>query len=507
MRVSSAILLLLSTVAASCMLDTKGMLRPVDAADPPDVEEEADPGHDEAPPDVEAEEAEAIEEDVPGDGTLDTLVTCPDLIMRTNDISIDFRCNQPVCTFECRLVDMAEWFACVPPQGFTGLSHGEITFEVRAKDSATGDVDTTPALCKWSIVPSSLTCGGMHTCLVTAGGGIKCWGNNASGQLGDGTTEVKRQPTDVLGFDSDVVAVSAGYVHTCAVTASGDAKCWGENFDGRLGDGSAIDSPLPVDVAITPGSVAAVSAGLNHGCAVKSTSGTKCWGQNDKGQLGSGDTVMSLSPIDVLGLSTGLVSIAAGGSRTCAVMDDGDLRCWGLNEQGELGIGTLWNSTEPVEVYPAGSGVVSVSAGLGSMTWALLDTGGVWFWSDDGTGTNYSSLPRLVPGMSSGVSMIAAGFAHGCAVMSATGAAWCWGWNRNGQLGNGTTVYPTGAVPVSELDLGVIEICAGGSGVDCSHSCAVTRAGSVKCWGCNLTGQLGNGLSSDSPIPVDAVGF
>jgi len=507
MRASPVILATLAASAASCMLDTRGTLRPVDAADTPDVEEPADPGHDEAPPDAEGEEAEATEEDIPGDGALDTFAGCPDPIQHTNDFWIDFWCNRSACTFECRFTGMADWFACVPPQGLTNLSHGEIMLEVRATDSATGEVDATPALCKWSIVPSSLSCGGMHTCLVTADGGVKCWGNNASGQIGDGTAEVKYQPTDVFGLGSDGVAVSAGYAHTCALTASGNAACWGENLDGRLGDGTGTDSLIPVAVALTPGSVAAVSAGLNHSCALKSTSGTKCWGQNDRGQLGNGDNAPSFSPIDVLGLSTGLASIVAGGLRTCAVMDDGGLTCWGLNEQGELGTGILGNSNVPVEVYPAGSGVVSVSVGLGSMTWALLDPGGVWFWSDDGTGTNYSSLPRLVPEMTSNVTMIATGFAHGCAVMEDTEAAWCWGRNQNGQLGNGTTAYAAEAVPVSELDPGVIEICAGGSGVDCGHSCAVTRTGDVKCWGCNLTGQLGNGLTSDSPIPVDVVGF
>jgi alpha-tubulin suppressor-like RCC1 family protein len=137
---------------------------------------------------------------------------------------------------------------------------------------------------------------------VTTAGAVKCWGDNTYGELGDGTTTSSTTPVDVVGLGSGVASVSAGWMHTCVVTTAGAVKCWGYNGFGELGDGTTTSSTTPVDVVGLGSGVASVSASSGHACAVTSAGAVKCWGVNDYGALGDGTTTDSTTPVDVVGL-------------------------------------------------------------------------------------------------------------------------------------------------------------------------------------------------------------
>ncbi len=192
-----------------------------------------------------------------------------------------------------------------------------------------------------------------HTCAVTDAGSVVCWGDNGNGQLGDGTSgigQIRTSPVAVQGLDSPAVDVAAGGGHTCALLTQGSVRCWGSNYSGQLGNGTTVDSSLPVNVSGLPSDVTAVAAGLAHTCALTAGNGVWCWGWNEYGQLGDGTTTTprysgrSL-PVRVEELGDGVVELTAGALITCALHSDGRAKCWG----GPVGDGTLEARTTPVE--------------------------------------------------------------------------------------------------------------------------------------------------------------
>lgn len=295
------------------------------------------------------------------------------------------------------------------------------------------------------------------SCLVTTVGGVKCWGDNLYGQLGNGTNTASDVPVDVVGLTSGVASISVNNIHACALTTSGGMKCWGRN-DGQLGDGTRTDSRVPVDVTGLTSGVTSISTGNAHSCAVTTAGGVKCWGFNDKGQLGYGGTPKpydySAVPVNVTGLSSGVASVAGGGSHTCAVTTVGGVKCWGWNTRGELGNGTRTLSSVPVDVQGLSSGVDSVVAGS-SFSCALTVSGGVKCWGSNYYGTlgngskTDSSVPVDVQGLMSGVVSLSSNGEHICA-LTTSGDVKCWGNNIYGQLGNGTTTESL--VPVNVVE-------------------------------------------------------
>jgi len=383
-----------------------------------------------------------------------------------------------------------------------------------------------------------------HTGREAASGGVKCWGWNAYGQLGDGTVTYSRKtPADVSGLTSGVIAVTAGYDYTCALTTVGGVKCWGDNRSGQLGDGTTISRTTPVDVIGLTSGVIAVTAGGAHTCALVTTPGheatsgsLKCWGNNTSGQLGDGTTISRTTPVDVSSLTGGVIAMTAGEGHTCALVTtpgheatSGSLKCWGNNTYGQLGDGTTISRTTPVDVSSLTGGVIAMTAGY-DHTCALVATpdheatsGGLECWGDNtsgqlGNGTRASRpIPGFVIGLDSPIRAVTAGGRHTCGLNAPRGheatSGWikCWGDNTYGQLGDSTTISHTTPVDVIGLTSGVIAMTAGEG-----HTCALMgppsnalygSSGGVKCWGDNTYGQLGDGTTTNRTTPVDVYGL
>ena len=416
---------------------------------------------------------------------------------------------------------------------------------------------------------TSMAAGFSHTCVVVADGGVMCWGQNTKGQLGDGTMVDNDVPVDVCMGGSGIgcsggtrltgiVDVTVGERHSCAFTDDGRGYCWGNNVAGQLGDGTIINRATAVEVCASGsgsgcsggsvlGDVTDISAGGNITCAVLEGGSVKCWGRNVEGALGIGssDSELHLHPenvcvpfVPVIPLMatpagvfpcvaiTGVASVDVGADAVCVVTIAGGVRCWGSNSHRQLGNGTNASIAWPVDVcvfvlFTPGvcssiSGVVDVSTYRHHVC-ALGETGGMRCWgrNDDGqlgNGTHTASTTPVTvcaigsgPGCTAlaGIVAIGGGSNHSCAIASA-GDVRCWGRNSFGQLGDGTQIGHDLPEPVAGLTSGSIAVSTGSK-----HSCAALSNGSLRCWGTNESGQLGNGLTDNQPhlLPSTVSGF
>jgi alpha-tubulin suppressor-like RCC1 family protein len=343
-----------------------------------------------------------------------------------------------------------------------------------------GDGTTTQRLTPVEVIgltskAIAISAGGYHTCALTSDGRVKCWGDNHFGELGDGTTDQKLKPVDVIGLTIAIKSIAAGIGHTCAVTSEGGVKCWGDNQSGALGDGTYKygGQLTPVDVIGLTNGVTAIAAADGRTCALLASGRAKCWGSGFFGLLGNGTNNWSLTPVDVSEL-TQVIAIAGGDYHTCALTSNGGVKCWGSNIFGAVGNGDVspaqsslldfgWLTEGiypiPIDVSGLTSGVNAIATG-GRHTCALTSNGGVKCWGcnevgqlGDGTTIAMSSFANSTPvdviGLTSGVSAITAGSNHTCA-LTLNGAIKCWGSNYAGQLGNGTTVKQLTPVDVVE---------------------------------------------------------
>ena len=353
-----------------------------------------------------------------------------------------------------------------------------------------------------------------HTCGLTANGEVYCWGSNEDGQLGIGSVDKLPHPKPVrLPSAVRFKYLTTGYRHTCALALDGLAYCWGANDSGQLGNGSIQGSTTPVRV---PGTLVfdSLSAGGTHTCAVTKAGRGYCWGGNWHGQLGIGSlngeekySCCRTQPTAIVG-GLSFLQISAGGIHTCGLTEEGKAYCWGIANFGRLGLGrtNLINLPTPTLVR-SGLKFQSISLG-GFFTCGLIKTKLAYCWGASSDGQLGIELPvaeQDVPVQVSGSRhflMISCGNNHTCAIAD-DGTAYCWGANRLGQLGNGASQNKNIPVPVS-LEVKFKLISSGGNDFS-GHTCAITTDGRTLCWGDNRRGQLGNGSTAGSSMPVDVI--
>ncbi len=360
---------------------------------------------------------------------------------------------------------------------------------------------------------NSISVQGPTSCAVV-NGAAQCWGKAQYGALGNGDgNNNKTTPVQVTGLTTGVQAVATGLYHACALV-NGGVKCWGNNINGQLGDGTTTNRTSPVSVSGLTSGVQAIVLGSYFSCALTSGS-VKCWGYNDSGQIGNSTVSVGanqLTPVTVSSpLSNNVQDIKAFGSSACA-LTDGKVYCWGNNAFGQLGNNTTTNSNVPVQVKnSAGSGVIDFVQAItvGGFHACALVNGGVQCWGRNtyyqlGDSTNTQrSLPVAVSGFTNGVQQISAGSLHTCIVVD--GVAKCWGYNSTGQVGvnsTGTITTPTSVLNSSAVTMtGVQYVIAGRD-----NTCALVN-GSIRCWGYNGDSQLGDGTTTNRLVATQTTGL
>lgn len=331
---------------------------------------------------------------------------------------------------------------------------------------------------------TTISVGSDHTCAVTTSGTAYCWGDNRwYGQLGDGTSESRTTPVSVVGGVT-FRNVSAASRRTCGVASGGAAYCWGDgNFSGGGGNSFV---PVPVPGGLT---FEEISAGEQHTCGLSTQGSVKCWGDNYYRQLGNGSSSSSTTPVPLAGAYS-FESIDAGGYYTCGVTTDNLAYCWGWNISGQFGNGTSYSSSStPTPV--SGNHKFKQLATSANRTCGLDLAGSAYCWGLLQGVTTLFPTP-VAPGLAFQSITIEG---HTCA-LTAAGVAYCWGENESGQLGDGTTL--TRLTPTRVAGDHVFrKIFAGWH-----HTCGLTTADAAYCWGRNNLGQLGDGTTTPRHAPT-----
>ncbi len=350
---------------------------------------------------------------------------------------------------------------------------------------------------------------GSHTVALRNDGTVWTWGWNFHGQLGNGTNTDSPVPVQVLGLEN-VKAVASGERFSIALKNDGTVWGWGHNSDGQIGNKTGTDSNIPVPVPEL-NDITAIAGGGDHAIALEDDGTVWTWGDNTYGQLGNGINIDEPTetdrPVRVTDLNH-VISVAGGEMHTIALRDDGTVWAWGNNDYGQLGDGTLTDSSRPVSVSSAFNlkNVISVAGG-GSHTIALKNNGELWAWGRNehyqlGEGMNIQeNTPVQAYHLSYDISSAAGGGFHTIALEQPGGKVWTWGSNTHGQLGDGTNTDRSIPAPVSSLE--GITFIAGGE----RHSIAVREDGTVWAYGDNTYGQLGDGTNTHRNTPVQIPGL
>lgn len=368
-------------------------------------------------------------------------------------------------------------------------SHGEL---------GTGDgherlTPTPPASVElWRVVIAK----DRNTCGVALNGLVHCWGDNDYRQLGRaGRTPEPRRVT----LEKPVNSLSAGLYHACARNAEGDVQCWGWNYNGEFADGTLSQKqPEPSMIRL---SLASINHGTSHACGINDHYEAYCWGANHQGALGDSSTEQRLTPAKVK-TNIAFASIDAGNGHTCGIAVDSSAYCWGANGFGQLGNASQSDTLVPTEVHGTNKFVQIVSSDRSTCG---IESGGAafcWGFNEHGTlGTGDTEM-RLSPTPVLGglrFTELASSFRHTCGI-EFSGSLFCWGSNSSGQLGNGSVqTAQTQPVPVS-IQAPIRKVATGAW-----HSCAIRSDRAAFCWGDNRFGQIGNGSEDDralQPMPV-----
>ncbi len=334
-------------------------------------------------------------------------------------------------------------------------------------------------------------------CELARNGAAYCWGDNLHGQIGDGTTTSRRTPTLVSGGLSFSSVADGFAAHVCALTSAGQAWCWGDNAFGQLGDGSTTDRSAPVQVS---GGLTFTQLAVSQGasCGRVGSGAWYCWGSAGYGLYGDGALgIIRTSPTQLTTGALTFTSLALGGAHTCGIATTGAMYCWGLGSFGQLGTGTYANATTITAVND-GRTYASVAA-VYYHTCALTTAGAAYCWGYGNNGqlgnalSTTSNTPVAVGG---GLTFgsVAVGDFSSCGIVTA-GQAYCWGANGSAQLGDGTTTARAAPVAVSgSRQFTALQLRA-------ATSCGLTSYGGLFCWGDNSFGQIGDGTTATRTTP------
>jgi LPXTG-motif cell wall-anchored protein len=391
---------------------------------------------------------------------------------------------------------LALTFAAPTPAAVAQAGGDEVLTWGRNQFGQLGNGATSPSTVPGSVVPipaslpadttvEAVSGGYGHSVALTSTGQVLAWGDNSAGQLGNGTFDDSTVPVEVsLPAGTTVAALDSGDDYVVALTSTGRVVTWGYNQWGQLGNGTTgVDSNVPVDVELPAGVVVtAVSSGAGHGLALASTGEVWAWGDNDFGQLGDGTTTHRNVPVRVnLPAGATVTAISAGDDHSLALTSTGEVLAWGYNGAGQLGDGTTTNRSAPVEaLLPAGTTVTGLASGSGFQSYALTSTDTVLAWGDntygqlgDGTTTNRSAPVEALLPAGTTVTQLDSGDDHTVALTS-TGEVLAWGYNRYGQVGDGSTTNRSTPVPVTfDLAPGAVVTAIG---VGSYHSLAVASS-------------------------------
>lgn len=365
--------------------------------------------------------------------------------------------------------------------------------------------------------------GGEFTCAVVRGGQGYCWGNGDLGVLGNGTRQTKLYPEPVTQSEAmkgeGFRMISGGQYLACGISESGKAFCWGRSLFGGLGIGDVsgvFSEPRAVDRSgvLKGKTLVSITAGANNACALDKQGRAYCWGSNFSGELGDGTTRRRQTPVrvDMSGVLQGrrLVDISLGGSHTCALDAAGRAYCWGNNHAGQLGIDSGADERlAPARVDTSGvlKGVNIVDVGLGARTSCAVGSNGrAYCWGRGALGAADTSRSRspVAVDKSDGIGRaelvsVDSLWRHTCA-SAANGKTFCWGPNRAGQLGDGSTTASRAPVQVDAIGTPTGELTGASGGF--AHGCAIDGDGAVYCWGAGDDGRLGTGSTADQLIPA-----
>lgn len=297
---------------------------------------------------------------------------------------------------------------------------------------------------------TAVAAGGNHACVVADNARAYCWGVNAFGQVGTGSTSLVEPTARLALLDPPVVAVEAGSTHSCGLNAAGVASCWGDDGVGALGRGPNVGNPLRPAPVASGLRFRRLTLGVGFSCGITTAATAACWGANASGQIGDGTTSSRTTPLTVL---SDVTALSTGAQHTCALLSDGTAWCWGANREGQIGDGTTAPVSTPTPV-------------VGALTFAAIAAGGT----------------------------------HSCA-LAAAGAAYCWGGNAHGESGSGLPDTALDSPAPVAGNLRFMAISAGGN-----HTCGIAVDSLAYCWGNNATGQLGDSSTTDRPTPAAVAG-